>query len=103
MLLKCVAPLQTSCLQDALSVTVVSPGLKVYVTLAEIYSDVVLEISFFFWSPGACSPLRLVSGDGGSDGADLGLVEDAGVCASIPASKHRHGSHTCIQKHPHYN
>lgn len=71
------APLQTSCLQDALLATVVSPGLKVYVTLAEICSDVVLEISFFFWSPGACCPVRLVAADGGSDGADVGgLVSD---------------------------
>lgn len=75
--------LQTSCLQDAPSATVVSPGLKVYVTLAEIYSDVVLEISSFFCSPGACCPVRLVSGDGGGDGADVGLLEDAGVCASL--------------------
>lgn len=97
------APLQTSCLQDALLATVVSPGLQVYVTLAEIYSDVVLEIPLFFWSPGAHGPVRPVLADGGSDGADVGLLEDAGVCASILTSKNRHGSHTCTQKHPHYN
>lgn len=62
-------------------------------TLAEIYCDVVLEISLFLWSPGACCPVRLVSGDGGTDGADVGLVEDAGGLSSP----------LCTQKRPHYN